>query len=346
MEIGGLYELTPKSGKQPQTEKEDICMQKKTIFVLALVLVIPTTVFAVRVPPFVTDPNAPQPTVKPPASGPNSPWDWAGNKEPIGLNPGEHLWIGVYNNYDPNRTKSLDIWFKGDPNITLESVSGYEPNGSTVSGNVMINQYGKGSPSTWFYYITFDIQPEWEMIKIKNSGTSYDLISNIKVCYTCYGSSNVENRTDFYECSIGHSDHQGQITQMLLAYETASINQSILPTMVVSDPNEIWNYEFVTSDPNDPNTGIPQGAWLWTCTAGDGIAAAEKFDTSMAAEQCLMPGLCMMNIYDSNSGLWTDLYLDPGEPQPNIADLNRDCTIDFADFGLFADNWLNEYWVP
>ncbi|MHC4123150.1 MAG: hypothetical protein ACYSSI_06200 [Planctomycetota bacterium] len=317
-------------------------MQQKTIFVVALVLVIPTTVFAVRVPPFVTDPNAPQPTVKPPGTGPNTPWDWAGNKEPIGLNPGEHLWIGVYNNYDPNRSKSLDIWLKGDPNISLESVSGYEPNGSTVSGTVLINQYGKGSPSTWFYYIRFEIQPEWEMIKIKNNGTSYDLISNIEVCYTCNNRSTVENRTDFSECSIGHSDHQGQITQMLLAHETASINTLVSPTLVVSDPCETWAYSYVTSDPCTGEAFL-QGAWLWTCTDGNGIAAAEKFDTSMATEQCLMPGLCMMRVYDSNSDLLTDLYLDTGEPQPNIADINRDCTINFADFGLFVDNWLDEY---
>jgi len=311
------------------------------IFVIAFVLTgNARVVLAVRVPGYSTDVNAPQPTVKPPA---NPPWDWVGNSMPVTLGPNDHIWIGAYNKYDPNRTKSVSIFIGGSPGkLEAESAVGYEPNGTTVSASPTVNGYFDSSDYTWFFSFYFPIQPDWEAFKIKNKGPGNQTIGDISVSYTCYGSSSVENRSELDNCSIGHSDHQGQITQLLFAHESAFLNTMAEPTLTVSEPGEIWTPEYVIAD---PNTGelLPQGAWLWTCIAGDGIAAEEQFDLSLTTEDCLPPGDCLLRVYDSNSTEWMKFQLPMAEPQANPADLDENCIVDFNDFAHFVDNWLTQY---
>ncbi|MBN1788355.1 MAG: hypothetical protein JW806_08165 [Sedimentisphaerales bacterium] len=311
------------------------------IFVLSFVFILNANIaLAVRVPAYVTDVNAPQPTVPPPN---DPPWDYSQNVGLVTLQPGDHIWVGAYNKYDPNRSKSVSVRMKGFPgNLDANSVVGYEPNGTTVTGSTSVNGHFDSGKYTWFFSFYYPIQPAWEAIKIVNNDSNNNHISDINIWYTCYGSSNVENRSELNECSLGHSDHPAQITQILFAHTSANTNPGVPPTLTVSDPGEIWVDAYITHDEDgDP---LPQGGWLWTCVAGDGIAAEEKFDISLTTEECLPQGGCMLHVFDELTMEWSEFpQLPMAEPQANPADINRDCIVNFGDFAEFALHWLKEY---
>ncbi|MDH4201883.1 MAG: hypothetical protein OEV87_03230 [Phycisphaerae bacterium] len=320
-----------------------------------LLLILPLTVivsssFAYpieQVPPFVTDPNAPQPTQKPPAK---PPWDWSGAKEPIGLAPGDYIWIGCYNEYRPEHTKNMKVRINAswDDELEIESAVGYTPTGSTVNGTVddpngFTNTGSKGT--YWVGEISFTPQPDWECVKIKNTSSNYNLLADIEITYWCYKCYVMGNQCDLYETTIGHTENTRAITKLLMTHTQATVDSLALPGLDDHTGLNTWDVTYTTTDPNtgDP---LPQGGWLWTCTSGPGIGSGQPFDMTMKVLECMPEGQLELHVYDESEFAprdWDIYYAQDDDPEPMTADiaLPYDCMVTLPDFGVLAEHWLD-----
>ncbi len=293
-----------------------------------------------RLQPFIAWGN--QPTVAPPSV----PWSPCPSALPQTLEPNEHIWVGSRNVYDPNRYKILQVCVytqdANDPcNLKAEAACGYGPGRSTVTGK--ITNPAEQDPKYFWCVAEFKPQPHFEMVEIKNEGATDIIIEEIRMYMMCMESL----RTQGYDLhlpsvSIGHPNHPLQITQLLLSHEYAAINELVAPQLHSSSPDDIWFYEHINTD---PNTGepIPQGAWLWTCIDGNGIAAGELFEMSMTMTECMPEGGGSLSAYDSIWGEWQRFYLPIEEHAPEPPDLTDDCKVDFYDMAVLAADWLRDY---
>ncbi|MFA5239002.1 MAG: hypothetical protein WC476_04740 [Phycisphaerae bacterium] len=281
-----------------------------------------------------------QPLVSPPT---NPPWIDAGSVLPLTLIPGGHIWIGADNTYRSKAKKWIHLSFDTDDdasNVKAKSAVGYDPNGSTCRGVLESDGYQDNPGEEWLAVIVFEPQPDFEMIKVENEGANSVDIDKIKVEFFCIDSLKAEGYGFYFNAvTIGFDEYPLAITQLLLANEFAPVNQFVFPTLEISAPGDVWTCEYTDID---PETGLlmPQGAWLWTCIAGDGIAAGELFDASITLNECMPEGAGLLYAYDELSGEWLKFAPTVDDIEPLFPDLVGDCKIDFYDLAALADDWL------
>lgn len=280
-----------------------------------------------------------QPTVAPPT---RPPWDYAPNVLPKTLLPGEHIWVGAYNFPDPKRRKTFIVQISS-PNDTSGlsggSPCGYDPSGSTVGGKA---ETGVDFLGFWNCAVDFDKQPAFEMIKIKNNGSSNITIADIEVFYICYEMGSVENRYNIESATIGNAEFPMEITRLSLNHEYAFIDEFATPRLQPSNPADIWTHEYITYNPIT-GLSLPQGVWLWTCVAGDGIGAQEAFSMSMTMVECMTEGRCILSAYDRLRDEWQTFRLSSNKPPSFGADVTGDCEIDHRDLAAICNNWLKDF---
>jgi hypothetical protein len=295
-----------------------------------------------QLPPYIADGN--QPVVAPP----QSPWTYAPNVLPKTLNPGDHTWIGSNNVPDPQRYKSFTIKVPGltEGDLKGKSVCGYDPNGGTVTGELGNGLDGaviKSSDGTTFWCCRayFWEQPAFEMIKIKNEGPNTINLDNIIVEYACYKPFTFGNNYFLESATFGNADYPHQITQMWLSHEFLALDEFAGPQLHLSVPGDVWIYEYTNIEPGTERS-VPQGAWLWTCLYGDGIAAEEFFNISVTLRECSPSGGWSLYAYDELHDEWLIFYLSSGERIAVSPDITGDCKINFYDLAAFAAEWMRD----
>jgi hypothetical protein len=257
---------------------------------------------------------------KPPGNGWTAVPD--GGTVNITIQAGKDYWFATANSYNASLKKTYTLTLKGDLGSLgvfnlksdVNSTRGYyiDSNGNTdnsataqtSSDSSITNESGGFTTMKLFY--TFDPQPDWEVVRVKNNGLNDRTITNVTATSMCWH-GNISMFTNFVV--NGYINLQSctfSCTNFYCFPNDVSVNPYVSPSFTT--PGGSWSYEYVYTDPE----GNPQplGGIHWTTTGSPLLAGPEnEFNMQFTvAGSPLTSYTCFA--YDDDSGEYKELHID------------------------------------
>lgn len=195
---------------------------------------------------------------------------------------------------------------------------------------------------------SFDPKPEWCVIEINNLSDSKDYIITT-VSASTFDLIPFRGLPDNVTLCIdtGRFDRPGEsgfeCPEFWFFPTTVDvpIDTNETPTFSASPATGNWSYEFVYENPyGDPQ---PQGGVKWV-SDGNGLSPEHTFDMTFSISDVNSASAATsynIFVYDVNDSNYTILRLDTRGPTEIIpGDLDKSFYVNFDDFALIADNWL------
>ena len=270
-----------------------------------------------------TSPRKPKPS-EPPSNNP--PWTPTAPNGDVSVNLGKWnvIYIGIPNVYVKENKKKVTLKVTGAGAHKLHgygAIGWYQPYGSTANLNCYGQGWSKpdkdpGPPESITWTITFDPQPDWEWICLRNYGSAQQFDINIEAEDECSYDGRIGTRLDS-DASFGGPDDMRdyfRITEVGYFPEDREIDMGSVPTFNALPHTGNWTSSFQFVDPE--GNPRPLGGVVWN-SDGLGLEGGERYQSGfdMLGEADLKYS---QYIFDAEAGTYHKFSLDfwPTTPWP------------------------------
>lgn len=333
--------------------------QKLTILIVLLLLIgsLVNTAQATSLQPYyMSEPNWPR--REPDPCDPLTDWTPApadpcdpNNKSVVGpVPPGSFFWI-AFKNLGLPIEKHLTLKLIPDPcqvqNIGLYDSRGYDDANATGGrrpSSVGLH-FDNASPRYRGWRFRWRRQPRWEMFKFKNSSKQPKTFK-VYAASSCLQQETAEpNFLGVENASFGAPgamiEDETPFTEIWYFPLFIDVDTSVAPSFSGPPGSGPWKSSFTSIDPfgeDQPHGGVK------FATEGYGLNAGEQFSMqfAMTEEADDLYWVYTLDAAGDLDSYFLDLSPMPCDGEIIDGDINEDCIVDWFDFAIFADHWLEK----
>lgn len=280
---------------------------------------------------------------------------WSDLTTPIVIGTQSRAFFAFKNGYVPENMTSLTVTFTPDSPDHLNGVGRLvqatahkcyydKGNGewSSGPGGNFSTMHQANGQNVMEVHAFNDPQPSWHVLEISNtSRTQSYTITSVKYV-TCCAKRHYMDGTPIFTVDDGYFDAPDGTTisypRIYIFPNGVEVNPSIDPTFSAEIDTGSWSFNFVYEDPF--GYSWPNGGVMWE-SDGDGLSNGDIFDMTLGVEGTA-DTTYWLYAYDSTTSQYDVLLLDTRIAATPIipGDINTDLKVDFKDFAVLADNWL------
>jgi hypothetical protein len=218
--------------------------------------------------------------------------------------------IRLDNEYRARSLKILEVQFTGDgaEDIRVTGAAGHIKGGGRSSAARTFKAHSAG----WtIYQFAFEPQPDWELLRITNTGTA-PCTFTVWWMATCMLLGNFdysqENKFVIEEMNMLYDGIMATVELDAVAFfhdEKYATAAEFFPF----EDDGTWTGQYTTENP-DTCEPMLQGGWIWSCQPQDeGIWEGEKFQLSLTTED-LAGGIYRVFVHDRIRETWFEFPLE------------------------------------